>query len=662
MLIDIIAQSFIVFLFTLLFYTTGKILLNIFSKNLSNSKYTNLFFATLLGIIFYVCAYSILKTRGLTINIMFIFLAIPVFMPIKKINIKCFSLRYNLGSVVELFLLSIFFTLFFNFAFESKIIQADSIYYLKIAEGLKMSGHENRQHLKNLYVSNFNGVEAYHYFEMWLAAFIMQLTNVFFTTFSIFRIITQSILFIVLILGLLAIVEQLRNKIKIFDILFVLAFALFFIPDFFEFFPSIATFFKYSVETNPFLRPNFRTYWIFLILSVLFILRRNHSLFVFSLLLLPLISITTALPIYGALFLLLLINTHCRFLKETDNLKLWMTFIGSVVFVVVFISYFKINNIESYYNISISEVLNYFKTTYKAILYMICIVTLHVAITFGIFFSIIYLFSRRNLIFFIRQYRLLLLFSFLLLIAGIVSFQLCTFMSNTYQFAFISYIQLSLLLFIYIYSEKLELNPTIQSYWVSKLILFFYLSVCAYWLYPYGKNILFSSMRAVVPKGIYSEKYLIKIDSLIESKQISFPGAYIGDSLYYKNMYYSHRMPDLYFPFSFYYLSSKYSGAYEFCLTNKQDFFYKLSTGKQNMAYLKYMVNSTPFNLYSMMNDRRDKSYFYLRNKFLEENHISFLVITSHTQLDELILNRSYGSIIDEKSGERLLLLRQVIR
>jgi hypothetical protein len=656
--IEITKDILITFLSGLLFYISGRVLLSVFDKR--DESYSTFFLSFVTGLTGIVVLYSMLKSGFRTVNLLILVVGVLIFILYrKKLARPKISGLFFLRHVGGLFLLSVCFVFLFNFAFESKTIQADSNYYLKIAESIKLTGQENTHQYKNLYGNQFHGIEAYHFFEMWLASFIMEFSDHFLSTLVIFRIVAQSIIMSGVILGLLSLAETLKKRsLSVWDKLFTLFFSVFFFPDYLDLFAIRADFFHYTVESNLLIRPNFRTYWLFLIPPVLFLLRKNYRMFVLTILILPVISVTTALPVYGTLALLLIGNFKFKYLGELNTIKsIAVLFLSGLLFFLV-LTIFKIKNIEPYYSFTLESILAYYKINYKAVIYLIFNVTLHAMILFLPFYFTVYILKGKlRTGFFIRN-QLLVLFFLLLLACGIISFQIFTFMSNTYQFAFISYVGLALFLYTYVFYEEktaVEFNLYKQA---IPVILTIYMLFSLNKINPFKMPTIFSTLRSEFPQTGYSEEYLENINNFFSSQKNTAHGAYICDSLYYQNKSYAQRMPDIYFLPSSYYISSKCSYSYEFCLSREKDLLYKLDDGAQNQAYLKYSYTSTPFYLYAKKHPALAGNFSALRNNFLLENRIGYLLLTKNIRIDSSLSLLIKKIISDPNTGEKFLALK----
>ena len=174
---NLVAQLAIVYLMMVWYVWLGGWLLKTtkHSQSFFSSVYARLFYQFLAGLFVTISLYSIIVTRGITINILILPLLYFLFWSGTKTRLVAtvhqlphIGLKHYLEMAAVAFL-----SLMILHAFPvNGYKQADGFFYLKIAEGMNASGQENISHYFNLYNKDFHGVEPYHYFEIWITAFI----------------------------------------------------------------------------------------------------------------------------------------------------------------------------------------------------------------------------------------------------------------------------------------------------------------------------------------------------------------------------------------------------------------------------------------------------------------------------------------------------------
>jgi hypothetical protein len=668
--LDIAQQACVVFVSLLFFAFVGDIIIRLFGFK-TEKKYTNVFFALLIGMVICVIVYSVYRSHFRTINLFFILLVIPfLWERRKKIKFSnelispgrltvCFFSNYLV--LLEFAVLALVFVFWLNNFHMLKSMQLDSVYYLKIAEALKLSGQENTYHYNNIFSTDYRGVEAYHFFEMWLSALLMEFSDKFLLTIIVFRVIMYAILLVGTVFGLVAITENISDQKKrtgwldkLFSFLFV-----FFILNYLWLFPSIDSKFYFPLESNALLRINFRTYYLFMIPAFIFLLRKQYECFFIVLLILPLISITTAPAIYSSMFLLLIWNLKYNSFGNISK-KLLVVMGCNIILIAIFYRLFHIENITPYYSFTFDTVAEYYRKAYKAVLYFTANVSFNALLLFLPFFLIVWLITGTKRIKIVSDLKFSAMFSLTILFCGIISFQLFSFMSNTYQFAFIGYVACALLLFTFIVYSINQVTVSDLKYRKYIFISIF----CLYILFGLVSSRLLDKKNIFYPLAEngtylpYSERYLSTIKTLFKEKKLAGFGGFIADSSYYKDLEYSQRMPDIYFLPVSYFIADNHSYNYEFCLSKEQDILFNLICDKSAAGYLQHMISSSLF--YHDNPGLNTSSFFYEKkvNEFIMNRQLTYLILTKGVKPDFLLTERIDKMIVDETTGEQFVVLK----
>ena len=283
--------------------------------------YTNLFFKSLAGLVVFVFFYSCFKTGFKTVNTGFVLLLIFLIWEIRlfkkksqsKICISAyeenplnFEWKKTLKYMYPLIIISLLIYSWFakvilkEGAFSFSIPESDIVFYADTSKMLSLYGRENIFGISNAAAGNYHGLFPYHYFELWLnAAFSSIFKSVHPATFFL---LTYPLLNLITVLGIYALIERV-TKISFFHHAVALLFLFIGGMYFNEITPS--TDFTLNMVESPMesYGEKYAVYYPFIICSFSFLLERQLSIALISLLALPLISFTTAPGILGGLAL-----------------------------------------------------------------------------------------------------------------------------------------------------------------------------------------------------------------------------------------------------------------------------------------------------------------------------------------------------------------------
>lgn len=243
---------FIIILFTLLLLLTLSTQFITIKEVNTSFEY---FLKMLIILSFAISIYAIYATNGKTLFWSYL-LIILVLLLKKKIQLKQFELKnffYNISYLLYLIpILILQCILHFNFSkLEFKIPSDDIIVYASYSKQIVEFGQENKYALfSHFYPKLFNGVNPYHFYELWLNALVSLLNK----NESIYNLIfiTYPLLIWMAFIGLISILDNFKiNKIKskLFALLFLFIGPLYFQA--YEFLFKDGNLVNYAVFTIP---------------------------------------------------------------------------------------------------------------------------------------------------------------------------------------------------------------------------------------------------------------------------------------------------------------------------------------------------------------------------------------------------------------------------
>ncbi|HEU4716274.1 MAG TPA: hypothetical protein VFU15_00485, partial [Bacteroidia bacterium] len=512
-------------------------------------------------------------------------------------------------------------------------------------------------HFRNVYSTLFHGIEPYHYFEMWLAAFFMDLSGGMISHLQCLRMCAYGFILAMCAAGMIAICETIHGKVKLLHVAVSLLF-LFFIPNIAQLFFNYDHHFSYPLECNPVNRINFRTYWMFLMPSFIFFLRKEYLAGVIALLLLPVISITTAPAVFGTIALLVVVNARSRFF---DRKQLWLICGAVLVMVLCFgllFSLFKIKGIKALYSFSPAYILAYFKGSWKAVLYTVFMEAVNVLVVASPFILVLLLLNRgkENLKRFAGGNRFILSFLFLALVAGVLFFQATSFMNNAYQFVFIAYCVLALTIFILIQKTCADILSASAGTTVQLLLILF-LVFSGIRLAGISRHSLFSGQELYKKEfKPYSRDYLSQVSERMKLIGKA-PGGYIGDSSYYAELYYSKRLPDFYFPGLSYFIFAGTDDSYQFCLSDTAAITFGYRGTPRDLNFLRQAVASSLFQM-DFYSAPSPLSIGEKRRQAIKKYNIAYMILCPGVDPDPEWAGMAREKITDKVTGETFVTLR----
>lgn len=150
-------------------------MLRYYFADVSENVYARFFLNTVAGLTFFIFCYSIVVTKGRTINIFFLLPAAYILLTTKKKIREGFlkSIALNKIIALEIIIFSLFSFCWYrwlntnNFSVVT-IPHGDYIFYSSVTEYLNLFGRENI-YLDYVYAAQTN-VSPYHYYELWIGS------------------------------------------------------------------------------------------------------------------------------------------------------------------------------------------------------------------------------------------------------------------------------------------------------------------------------------------------------------------------------------------------------------------------------------------------------------------------------------------------------------
>lgn len=417
--------------------------------NSYGNNFLSIFFNSLLFSLALVCVFAIVLAKGKTV---FIFL-IPLFYFLYKSkkseaqplvqNNNTLGVLKTWGVVTIVSLITIICSYYFTLKFS---IRNDTAHYVKIGEYLAAFGIENPYHYYNAENPIFKGLSPYHYFEMWFGGFFFRLnestgitifSNYFFYIYVVFNLF--RVMAIVGIFGLAS------NYVKFNYFFYLVSLPILLI--------DISAFANWGVEayvaeSNFFERPNFIFYYLFLIPVIYFLLTKDRHQQVLWSAFFVVASITAVPAIGGALLLKL---AHDWYLQKEERRRIIFLMIAFMVFVVSILVFYQLFGVgkeaSTIENMTLKEMIAKTLSLWKACVFMFVMLSAKIGLFILLIFALILPRFSKGAIF-DKSFNKVLIYISLLCFTGIALFQLVPYIDNMYQFAFIGYCSVVLVLIV----------------------------------------------------------------------------------------------------------------------------------------------------------------------------------------------------------------------
>jgi len=229
MLGSLLYNYFIGLLTFLLVFSCGKVILNSF--NHQETVLPRIFYSSILGMLFIILLYSILKAHGKTILITVIpvigYLMFSFRSQLHKPTFLLFEIKKEFLWILSIFSLIFLYQSYFFFDLFNGTIKSlfwDNYAYASYIDSLKLWGTETRYLDMNWFIPSYRtGLMPYHYPELWFSAFVSQISGI--SSIRSYYLLANSIIISIYFLGIASLLEtKLKNIYLLFSVTFTLLF------------------------------------------------------------------------------------------------------------------------------------------------------------------------------------------------------------------------------------------------------------------------------------------------------------------------------------------------------------------------------------------------------------------------------------------------------
>ena len=325
-------------------YFLGKIILSFFEINVT--KELKFFSSYIIGTLFWILIYSVVKTSFLTINLgLFPVIAYVVYLyrkKIRKFDFELSNIKNELLISALIFLPVYLFQAYFYFDFFNdsfKTLHTDHYLYADFSNSLKLFGIESK-FTDLIYYNNVDYLVPYHYAELWLTALFSETFRI--SSISSYFLIVIPLCVTIFAVGLYSLLSKL-NQNFVLKYLLIIA-GLFISGVYFSIYDSFEVT-KYSYQADNGILSLFSqklcvVYVFLLFASVLFVNgHRNISIVIFSII--PFFSVSFLPCLIGGIILYSLL-LFIRDRKLAINYKIGiLSALYSSLFILLFYQIFK---------------------------------------------------------------------------------------------------------------------------------------------------------------------------------------------------------------------------------------------------------------------------------------------------------------------------------
>ncbi len=318
-------------------------------------------------------------------------------------------------------------------------VENDMPFYAQISEYLIVTGIENTNHHFNDLLISPTGNTVYHYFELWFNGFIGSQLGNSYTYLYLFKFLTLPLFISYCIAGTVQIIPTGQRMLSL-VILFVVSCCVL-ITNFSPFINLGSP--GWSISHHMFSRTIFIFYFFGILPAFLALYgQRNYLQFMGYILIIPLISATTAPAIYSGSFLFVVFLGIRRIISRKELFLLLGIIIVSALAFFIFYLITGVKSDEVKSGNFFSELADTAIALWKAIVFQITTLSLR-SFLFALF-PLILIYRVRKKIH--PAFFILLLFALIISVSGILIFQAIPTVDNAYQIPYIGYTCISVVL------------------------------------------------------------------------------------------------------------------------------------------------------------------------------------------------------------------------
>lgn len=657
--IPVFSTYFLKYLMTILVFAgIGKLIL----PQKEGAPYYNAFFNIFFSAILFSTVFALWKAKMITVMLGFVIWFIlwlvysnksDAFILKHRRFYYSISLRYLLRTgALLLALLGLFLWAYFSrvqaeaFPFvipEGTALAPNDIHiYALRSYYLGLTGHENYFGIYNTFDTNFHGPKPYHYLELWLNAGLghilggLNILNLSLITAPVFQAIS--------LLGILALWERFL-MIRWYHIL--LCFVFLWLAGLYLFYDKIG----FPSFSLPIMTYRFKmvVYYPFVLGYALCFVHEEWKKGILLLLGLPLATIVAAPSVLGGL--ILFITGYWIFATAKKMPLAYWCLQLAMIFGFLSLFYWLTGSDSSgtTFELGQSDIVNTFDfqqliSNIPPYLLRFFYGLIHLGLLYAPFFFI-YLLFRHHLFIQVKKHRTFFLINFCLIISGAAAWALLEGFAQSSQLFYnmaIPLLNVTGILLLILIAKEFRIHIFNKKSWMFASI---FLLIVASQVYQVGKTHF--KERG---KQIYSTRYLLQIDSLVQSGRLSPVGGALKGPEDYRSEY-SKMVAGYTLGYYLQYMKNGYA------TVSLSDFDIPINPDDRRNN-LKDIQSGA---LYQFVERQKAANKFISTEKsqleFLRKNKINFLILSANGQLPSILADYITFEIKDSISGERFLII-----
>lgn len=633
-------------------FVSGTLIEFCFSRNRNLVIDTNLFFRLIFGSIAIVIFYSIFRTAGITVNILFLVLGAYFLLGNKREKIvekklKKEEIRWYLVIIGSFLFYAWNFIYMYEWDGRFGLPFRDYTFYSILSYYIDYSGVENTLYNNYMLDNSFKGVAYYHYFEMWITAFI---ANLFKTNYALtMQLVTFPFFQTIVLVGVLEISKSYIEKITpgIFIFCCILMFSGAVTLPFYHDISFLSTAKEFTENyIGNFYRLKFTPLYFFFIAAFLLFTRKDYFNAFLILLCIPIASFTL-LP--GVVLTLGVILGIQFFKNRPAAIKYGLYLLFYLICMMGFYSIFEKTKSDAgavnYYDTG--YFLDIFSLNLKSLITRINIIgksTIQYFILYAPMFLIL-CFRRKALIDFLKDKRQIVFIVFTLFFSGLISWAILYRDHNAIQLFIAQTIAFSVLLLI------LLLVVFFKTTKKARLVFSTLVLICAGWNMYQGIQDYIINDRLHV-----SNNFLKEIKLFLDAEEKNKP--ILGGSIKHPKEFTKLRHTS-YLKVKGYYLPYIKNGVVPFRLTNAE-LKLEVKTDIEKELLERYGFGNT-FNQF-VLSGQKNKTCMNEQEcqvEFVKKYNLRYVLVSKGVELSLEMASLVSRVIIDESTGDAFYILKR---